>query len=81
MTNLKDKAVVITGVLGSLGKVFTDKLLAQFAVVIATDIDSKTIANCNKLNENNMLEYMVLDITSEDSIKAVFAKVGSQYGS
>lgn len=80
MTNLKDKVVVITGALGSLGKVFTDKLLAQSAVVIATDIDSKTIANCNKLNENNMLEYMVLDITSEDSIKAVFANVGSQYG-
>jgi len=80
MRNLEDKVVVITGALGALGKIFTEQLLAQSAVVIATDIDSNAIANCNNLNENNMLEYMVLDITSEDSIRAVFTHVCSQYG-
>ena len=80
MTYLNDKVVVITGALGSLGKVFTDKLLAQSAVVIATDIDSNAVAKCNNTNENNMLEYMVLDITSEESIRAVFTRVIAQYG-
>jgi NAD(P)-dependent dehydrogenase (short-subunit alcohol dehydrogenase family) len=80
VTYLNDKVVVITGALGSLGKVFTEKLLAQSAVVIATDIDSNAIAKCNNTNENNMLEYMVLDITSEESIRAVFTRVIAQYG-
>jgi 3-oxoacyl-[acyl-carrier protein] reductase len=83
MTNtydLKGKKILITGANGRLGSAYVEALLQSGAFVYATDIQDRMDATLTEILATQNLsnyEYLVIDITHEESLKKAEAHTGA----
>ena len=77
---LSRKVALITGSAGGIGKAVADKLAAEGACVVITDIDEARAAETNKTYKRDFSAYSVLDVTRPESIKAAFKKACLEFG-
>ena len=78
-TDLHKKVVVITGACGKLGKTFVKALLANNAIMVAADINKEQLEKLKTEINSPDLYTVILDITSEESIKLAIAEVKKTY--
>lgn len=78
MYNLKDKVVIITGAGGGLGKAFALAFANEGAKVAIADINSEGAAQTSKEIKGSIA--VTVDVTSEESVKAMAQKVMDKYG-
>jgi len=75
---LNNKTVLVVGAGGLLGSRLASSIIGQGAKVIAADIDvDKVRASLTKLNvdvDSPFLKFLTLDITNEDSVRALFSE-------
>ncbi|MFH1645320.1 MAG: SDR family NAD(P)-dependent oxidoreductase, partial [Candidatus Omnitrophota bacterium] len=74
--NLKGKNVLITGVLGQLGKELSRVYVATGSNVIGVD----TISNYKKVDKSGNMEYMFMDITDKKFVNKGFMYIYKKYG-
>ena len=79
-TDLQKKIVVITGACGKLGKTFVKALIANNVIVVAADINKEQLEKLKAEINSPDLFTVVLDITSEASIKSTIAETKNKYG-
>ena len=81
---LNNKTILIAGAGGLLGSQIVKSALEQGASVVAADINSKKMQNLlNSLNiniDNSCLKFVEMDITDDDSVKALFANIDNLDG-
>lgn len=80
---LKNKLVVITGGAGFIGRQFCTAVAEQGGIVVVADIDieaSTRMAEEISAKYPARAEAALLDITSEDSVKTLIAKLQERYG-
>ncbi len=80
LIDLQKKVVVITGGCGLLGKTFVKAGLDSNAIVVAADINAEQVEKLKLELNSESLYTVVLDITSEDSIKTAISTVQKKYG-
>ncbi|MEQ9100641.1 MAG: bifunctional aldolase/short-chain dehydrogenase [Imperialibacter sp.] len=74
------KVALITGSAGGIGKAIADKLAAEGACVVITDIDEDRAAAANKTYKRDVSTYAKMDVTNPESIKAAFKKACLEFG-
>jgi NAD(P)-dependent dehydrogenase (short-subunit alcohol dehydrogenase family) len=74
---LKDKVVVVTGSGNGIGEAFAHRFTAEGARVVVTDVDAAATERVTKAIDSVGL---AVDITREDSVKAVADLARSTYG-
>jgi NAD(P)-dependent dehydrogenase (short-subunit alcohol dehydrogenase family) len=79
MNKLTDKVVVITGASGTIGSYYCEALIEAGAIVIATDINIKSL-NKLKVKNPNRLFPEVMDITNKKNIDEVIKKTSIEHG-
>lgn len=77
---LSRKVALITGSAGGIGKAVADKLAAEGACVVITDIDEARAAEANKTYKRDVSAYTVLDVTEPESINSAFKKACLEFG-
>ena len=80
--NLKDNIAVITGGAGLLGRYHARALLDASCKVIITDIDEKKLDETRdhlKEYDQDLLDYRILDVTSEASIINIINEIINTY--
>ncbi len=78
-TDLQKKVVVITGACGLLGKTFLKALLDNNAIVVAADINIEQLEKLKVETNSPDLFTVVMDITSEPSIKSAIADIQKKH--
>jgi NAD(P)-dependent dehydrogenase (short-subunit alcohol dehydrogenase family) len=78
-TDLQKKVVVVTGACGLLGKTFVKNLLDNNAIVIAADINAGQLEKLKAETNPSNLFTVILDITSERSIKSAIVDIQKKY--
>jgi len=74
---LQNKVAVVTGGCGGIGRAICARLLKEGARVYAADLTQQgSFSN----NANNNATFIELDVTSEDSVKALMSSVKSDHG-
>lgn len=77
---LKDKVILVAGAGGLLGSHVVKHILDQGANVIAADINpdkTRELLTSLSINMNDSnFEFIELDITNEESVKALFSNIG-----
>ena len=72
-------SVVITGAGNGLGKKMALDLTADGACVFAADLNEKALKELNE-ESNGKIKYHACDVSSEESVQSLFAKVHSSSG-
>ena len=72
--HLNNRVAVVTGGTGGIGTAICKRLAKEGAKVVAADRNAPTV----DLPEG--FSFQSLDVTSEDSVKALMAAIDSQYG-
>ena len=81
---LNNKVIVITGGAGLLGQAFVREVVQQNGIAIIADINKelgKSVKDSlsKELNTHN-IDFVQLNITSKDSLKALLAHLNKKYG-
>lgn len=76
---LKDRIVLITGGLGSIGEVCVKHLAAHGAKVAVNDIHDPDVA-ADKMELGDCIRYFQADVTDEASVARLFDEVESAFG-
>ena len=77
---LSRKVAIVTGAGGGIGKAIADKLAAEGANVILTDIAEDRLEAANATYARDISTYAVCDVTSAESVEAAFAKACLEFG-
>lgn len=77
---LSRKVALITGSAGGIGKAVADKLAAEGACVIITDIDEERAAQAHKTYKRDVSAYSRLDVADKKSIEQAFKKACLEFG-
>lgn len=77
---LSRKIAMVTGAGGGIGKAIADKLAAEGAVVVLTDINEESLKEANATYKRDVSTYAVCDVTSTESIAASFKKACLEFG-
>lgn len=77
---LSRKVALVTGAGGGIGKAIADKLAAEGANVVLTDIAEDRLVEANATYKNDVATYAVCDVTSTDSIAAAYKKAILEFG-
>jgi rhamnulose-1-phosphate aldolase/alcohol dehydrogenase len=77
---LSRKVALVTGAGGGIGKAIADKLAAEGANVVLTDIAEDRLQNALKTYPADTAAYVVCDVTSKESIKQAFAVATLEFG-
>ncbi|MHB8261455.1 MAG: oxidoreductase [Bacteroidia bacterium] len=80
ITDLQKKIVVITGACGKLGKAFVKAVISNNGVVVAADINKEQLEKLQQEINSPDLFTIILDITSETSIKSAIVTTQKRYG-
>ena len=77
---LSRKVAVITGAGGGIGKAIADKLAAEGANVVLTDINEESLITANGTYARDISTYAVCDVTNTASIESAYKKAIIEFG-
>ncbi len=77
---LSRKVALVTGAGGGIGKAIADKLAAEGANVVLTDINEDALVEANATYARDVSSYAVCDVTSTDSIASAYKKAIIEFG-
>ena len=77
---LSRKVALVTGAGGGIGKAIADKLAAEGAVVVLSDIAEGRLREAHATYAGDAAAYAVADVTDADSIAAAFDKACLEFG-
>ncbi len=77
---LSRKVALITGSAGGIGKAVADKLAAEGACVVITDIDEERAVLANKTFKRDVSTFARLDVTNRASVEEAFKKACLEFG-
>jgi rhamnulose-1-phosphate aldolase/alcohol dehydrogenase len=77
---LSRKVALVTGAAGGIGKAIADKLAAEGANVVLTDINEHSLIEANATYKRDVSTYAVCDVTDSNSIAAAFKEACLAFG-
>lgn len=77
---LSRKVAIVTGAGGGIGKAIADKLVAEGANVVLTDISEEALKEAEKTYKRDQVTTIVCDVTNEKSIIEAFNHACISYG-
>ena len=77
---LSRKVALVTGAGGGIGKAIADKLVAEGAVVVLSDINEEALREADASYGRDQSTYAVCDVTDESSIEKAFDAAALQFG-
>jgi len=77
---LSRKVAFVTGAGGGIGKAIADKLAAEGANVVLTDINEESLIEANKTFKRDVSTYAVCDVTNTNSIADAYKKACLEFG-
>jgi NAD(P)-dependent dehydrogenase (short-subunit alcohol dehydrogenase family) len=77
---LSRKVALVTGAGGGIGKAIADKLAAEGANVVLTDINEQSLITANATFKRDVSTYAVCDVTNTDSIAEAYKKACIEFG-
>ena len=77
---LSRKVALVTGAGGGIGKAIADKLAAEGAVVVLTDINEDSLKEANATYKRDVSTYAVCDVTDTTSIANAFKAANLEFG-
>ncbi|WP_282122080.1 bifunctional aldolase/short-chain dehydrogenase [Algibacter mikhailovii] len=77
---LSRKVALVTGAGGGIGKAIADKLAAEGANVVLTDINEDALKEANGTYARDVSTYAICDVTSVDSIASAYKKAVLEFG-
>ncbi|MDX1939331.1 MAG: bifunctional aldolase/short-chain dehydrogenase [Saprospiraceae bacterium] len=77
---LSRRVAIITGAGGGIGKAIADKLAAEGANVVLTDIVEERLQEANTTFKRDIATYAVCDVTDADSIASAYHKACLEFG-
>ncbi len=77
---LSRKVAFVTGAGGGIGKAIADKLVAEGATVVLSDINEDALKEANATYQRDQSTYAVCDVTDRASIDAAMDKASLDFG-
>lgn len=77
---LSRKVALVTGAGGGIGKAIADKLVAEGAVVVLSDINEEALKEANETFGRDQSTYAVCNVTDADSIGRAFDAAALEFG-
>ena len=77
---LSRKVAIVTGATGGIGKAIVDKLVAEGANVVLTDLDSNVLSEAQKSYKKDETATAVCDVTKSESIEDAYTKACIEFG-
>ncbi|WP_299430092.1 bifunctional aldolase/short-chain dehydrogenase [uncultured Maribacter sp.] len=77
---LSRKVALVTGAGGGIGKAIADKLAAEGANVVLTDINEQSLIEAHATYKRDVSAYAICDVTSTESIAAAYDKACIEFG-
>ena len=77
---LSRKVALVTGAGGGIGKAIADKLAAEGANVVLTDINEDALVEANATYARDISTYAVCDVTNTESIASAYKKAVVEFG-
>ncbi|WP_417444159.1 bifunctional aldolase/short-chain dehydrogenase [Joostella sp.] len=77
---LSRKVAIVTGAGGGIGKAIADKLVAEGANVVLTDISEESLEEAKKTYKKDQIETAICDVTNETSIIAAYKAASLAFG-
>ena len=77
---LSRKVAFVTGAGGGIGKAIADKLAAEGANVVLTDINEDSLIEANATYKRDVSTYAICDVTNTGSIAAAYKKACVEFG-
>ena len=77
---LSRRVAVITGAGGGIGKAIADKLAAEGANVVLTDISEERLIEANNTYKRDIAAYSVCDVTKEEDVDRAYQKACLEFG-
>ncbi|KOS05625.1 short-chain dehydrogenase [Flavobacterium akiainvivens] len=77
---LSRKVAIVTGGGGGIGKAIADKLVAEGAVVVLTDLSKDALDAALKTYKKDQAEVVVCDVTNEAAIAEAYKKASLAFG-
>lgn len=77
---LSRKVALITGATGGIGKAIADKLVAEGAVVVLTDLNEDNLRETHETFQRDESSFVVCDVTDPDSIGKAFDHAAITFG-
>ncbi len=77
---LSRRVAIITGAAGGIGKAIADKLAAEGANVVLTDIQENRLKEAAKSFKRDVAAYSVCDVTDAASVENAFKKATLEFG-
>jgi len=77
---LSRKVALVTGASGGIGKAIADKLVAEGANVVLTDINMDTLAEAKTSYKKDLVSTVICDVTDRKSIDSAYQKACLDFG-
>ena len=77
---LSRKVALVTGAGGGIGKAIADKLAAEGANIVLTDINEESLIEANATYKRDVSTYAICDVTSTESIASAYKKAIIEFG-
>ena len=77
---LSRKIALVTGAGGGIGKAIADKLAAEGANVVLTDINEQSLIEAHATYKRDVSTYTICDVTSTASIASAYKKAILEFG-
>ncbi|MDN3663830.1 bifunctional aldolase/short-chain dehydrogenase [Algibacter miyuki] len=77
---LSRKVAFVTGAGGGIGKAIADKLAAEGANVVLTDINEDSLKEAHATYKRDVSTYAICDVTNTDSIASAYKKACIEFG-
>ena len=77
---LSRKVALVTGAGGGIGKAIADKLAAEGAVVVLTDINEESLKTAHATFKRDVSTYAICDVTNTESIASAYKKACLEFG-
>ncbi len=77
---LSRKVAFVTGAGGGIGKAIADKLAAEGANVVLTDINEESLITANAMYKRDVSTYAVCDVTNTESVASAYKKACVEFG-
>ena len=77
---LSRRVAIITGAGGGIGKAIADKLVAEGANVVLSDISEERLIEANNTFKRDLASYAVCDVSKEDEVVGAYEKACLEFG-